>query len=56
MGAMRMFGTDELQDMIEKDKGAEATCDICGEVYNIQADELAALIQRMDEEAIAARS
>lgn len=56
MGAMRMFGTDELQDMIEKDNGAEATCDICGEVYQISQEELAALIQTMGEEAIAARS
>ncbi len=56
MGAMRMFGTDELQDMIEKDDGAEAKCDICNEVYNISAQELSDLIKTMDEEAIAARS
>lgn len=55
MGAMRMFGTDELQDMIEKDNGAEATCDICGEVYQIGPSELRELIQTMGEEAIAAR-
>lgn len=55
MGAMRMFGTDELQDMIEKDNGAEATCDICGEVYQIGEGELAELIKTMGEEAIAAR-
>jgi molecular chaperone Hsp33 len=56
LGAMRMFGTDELQDMIEKDQGAEATCDICGEVYNLSSEELSDLIKTMDEEAIAARS
>ena len=37
LGALKMLGEAELQDMIEKDEGAEAICQFCGEVY--QADE-----------------
>lgn len=38
LGALKMLGEAELQDMIEKDEGAEAICQFCGEVY--QANEL----------------
>ena len=38
LGALKMLGEAELEDMIEKDEGAEAVCQFCGEVY--QADEL----------------
>ena len=38
LGALKMLGEAELQDMIEKDEGAEAICQFCGEVY--QADEI----------------
>lgn len=44
LGALKMLGPEELQDMIEKDGGAEATCHFCGEVYHTSADELAQLI------------
>ncbi|MFB2921903.1 MULTISPECIES: Hsp33 family molecular chaperone HslO [Aerosakkonema] len=44
MGALKMLGEAELQDMIEKDNGAEATCHFCGEVYQASSDELAQLI------------
>lgn len=45
LGALKMLGEAELQDMIEKDKGAEATCHFCGEVYQASSDELAQLIE-----------
>ena len=32
LGALKLLGVEELQDMIATDKGAEATCDFCGEV------------------------
>ncbi len=44
LGALKMLGQDELQDMIEKDKGAEATCHFCGQVYRASSQELEQLI------------
>lgn len=44
LGALKMLGEAELQDMIEKDDGAEATCHFCGEVYQASRDDLAQLI------------
>jgi molecular chaperone Hsp33 len=47
LGALKMLGEAELQDMIEKDDGAEATCHFCGEVYQASSDHLAQLIVDM---------
>jgi molecular chaperone Hsp33 len=44
LGALKMLGEAELQDMIEKDDGAEATCHFCGEVYKASSGQLAELI------------
>lgn len=44
LGALKMLGEAELQDMIDKDDGAEATCHFCGKVYQASSDELAQLI------------
>jgi molecular chaperone Hsp33 len=52
LGALKMLGEAELQDMIEKDNGAEATCHFCGEVYQASSDELAQLIQDMRAESV----
>ena len=46
-----MLGVAELQDMIEKDNGAEATCHFCGEVYQASSDELARLIDDLQAES-----
>jgi len=51
LGALKMLGQDELQDMIEKDNGAEATCHFCGEVYQASSDELEQLIVDLQAEA-----
>ncbi len=56
MGALKMLGVDELQDMIEKDDGAEAICHFCGEVYHASSDELAQLIQDLNQEQAGATS
>ena len=45
LGALKMLGQDELQDMIEKDDGAEATCHFCGEIYRASSSDLAKLIE-----------
>ena len=44
LGALKLLGEAELQDMIEKDDGAEATCQFCGEVYKANSNQLAQLI------------
>ncbi|HEY9763895.1 MAG TPA: Hsp33 family molecular chaperone HslO [Trichocoleus sp.] len=45
LGALKLLGEAELQDMIEKDNGAEATCHFCNEVYHATSDHLAQLIE-----------
>ena len=50
LGALKMLGVDELQDMIEKDDGAEATCHFCGEVYRADSNKLAALIDDLNRQ------
>lgn len=47
LGALKLFGEAELEDMIEKDKGAEATCDFCGTVYHASEQELGQLLVEM---------
>ena len=44
LGALKLLGEAELQDMIEKDEGAEATCQFCGEVYKATETQLNQLI------------
>ena len=44
LGALKLLGEAELQDMIEKDEGAEAICHFCGEVYKADRDQLTQLI------------
>ena len=47
LGALKMFGVEELSDMIEKDNGAQATCEFCGEVYEATSDHLSELIDEL---------
>lgn len=47
LGALKLLGEAELQDMIEKDDGAEATCHFCNEVYHATSDHLANLIEEL---------
>ncbi len=50
LGALKMLGVEELQDMIEKDDGAEATCHFCGEVYKVDSQKLADLIDDLKKQ------
>ncbi|MEB3192597.1 MAG: Hsp33 family molecular chaperone HslO [Snowella sp.] len=52
LGALKMLGEVELQDMIEKDDGAEATCEFCGEIYQASSDHLAQLIQDLQADCV----
>jgi len=40
LAAMKMFGEEDLREMIADDKGAEATCHFCGEVYHATTEQL----------------
>ncbi|MEO1430185.1 MAG: Hsp33 family molecular chaperone HslO [Cyanobacteria bacterium J06633_8] len=51
LGALKILGEAELQDMISKDDGAEATCDFCGEVYQANSEQLAQLIAELKAES-----
>ncbi|WP_373538593.1 Hsp33 family molecular chaperone HslO [Chamaesiphon sp.] len=44
LGALKLLGKDELEDMIATDKGAEAVCDFCGEIYHVSEEKLANLV------------
>lgn len=50
LGALKILGVSELQDMIEKDKGAEATCQFCSHVYNADISDLEQLIFNLNQE------
>jgi molecular chaperone Hsp33 len=50
LGALKLLGEEELQDMIEKDDGAEATCHFCNEIYHTDSEQLAQLIDDLREE------
>ncbi|AFY70156.1 33 kDa chaperonin [Thalassoporum mexicanum PCC 7367] len=51
LGALRMFGEEELEDMIDKDGGAEATCNFCAEVYQADRHHLRMIINNLQREA-----
>ncbi len=51
LGALKIFGETELQDMIAKDDGAEAKCEFCGEVYQASSEQLAQLIADLQAES-----
>jgi molecular chaperone Hsp33 len=53
LSALRMLGRAELEDMIETDKGAEATCQFCNEVYRVTVDQLENLIIALEAESVA---
>src|SRR5699024_10190498 len=42
--AIKGLGNEEIQAMIDEDKGAEATCHFCNEVYHLTEEELRDLL------------
>lgn len=52
LGALKLLGREELQDMIEKDKGAEATCQFCGEVYQASELDLIKLVEHLKTQLV----
>ena len=51
LAAMKMFGEEDLRSMIAEDKGAEATCHFCGEVYQATTEQLNGLLTELRVEA-----
>lgn len=52
LGALKILGEAELQDMIVKDDGAEAICDFCGNIYQASSDDLTQLIGDIQRESL----
>jgi molecular chaperone Hsp33 len=52
LGALKMLGESELQDMLLKDEGAEATCHFCAEIYRANAQQLGILIEELRQERV----
>lgn len=52
LGALKLLGADELQDMINKDNGAEATCHFCNEVYQADRNHLTQLLGELQTESL----
>ncbi|NJK61316.1 MAG: Hsp33 family molecular chaperone HslO [Synechococcaceae cyanobacterium SM2_3_1] len=46
-GALQMLGQQELRTMILEDKGAEATCHFCNQVYHVSEAELEEVLHTM---------
>ncbi|MCC5897262.1 MAG: Hsp33 family molecular chaperone HslO [Phormidium sp. GEM2.Bin31] len=53
LGALKLLGVSELEDMIDKDGGAEATCEFCKEVYNADVNDLQRLIDDLAQSSSA---
>ncbi|MBW4602104.1 MAG: Hsp33 family molecular chaperone HslO [Calothrix sp. FI2-JRJ7] len=51
LGALKLLGETELEDMIVKDNGAEVTCEFCGTVYQATIDDLASVINDLQAES-----
>jgi molecular chaperone Hsp33 len=45
--ALQMLGRSELEDMLVQDQGAEVTCEFCSNVYQLDEQQLAALITEL---------
>jgi molecular chaperone Hsp33 len=44
LDALKLLGEAELKDMIATDKGAEATCEFCSEIYRVSEERLGELV------------
>lgn len=47
LNALKLFGQAELEEMIQDDRGAEATCEFCSTVYQASEGELAELLSKL---------
>jgi molecular chaperone Hsp33 len=47
LGAIKIMGEEELKLMIADDRGAEAICHFCGEVYHANTEQLSQLLSEL---------
>lgn len=52
LGALKILGEAELQDIIAKEGEAEASCQFCGEVYKADRHQLEKLIQELQGDRV----
>ncbi len=52
LNALKLFGSAELEEMIQDDRGAEATCEFCSTVYQASEGELAELLSELEKDRI----
>jgi molecular chaperone Hsp33 len=45
--AFKLLGENEVQAMIDEDKGAKVTCDFCGKKYNFIESELRNVVEEL---------
>ncbi len=50
LGALKILGTAELEDILATDKFAEATCHFCNQVYQADSQELELLLSELRQE------
>jgi molecular chaperone Hsp33 len=48
--ALKLLGSAEISTMQKEDKGADITCDFCGNHFNFSEDQLGALCAEIDQE------
>lgn len=53
LGALKILGQSELQDMIDKEEDPEVICHFCGEVYRANQEQIGQLLHELQTEAAA---
>lgn len=51
--ALKLFGSEELHDMIDRDGGAEARCDFCNTIYQASREELVQIVGELEANPLA---
>ncbi len=52
LGALKILGESELEDILNTERFAEATCHFCNEVYRAESDEIEVLLSELRQEAM----
>ncbi len=52
LNALKLFSQAELQEMIQDDQGAEATCEFCSTIYRASKGELTELLSELQKDTV----